>query len=105
MMNPAELTDKLISIIVWNTEQDNDVHVYLGKLKVEQGEYYFLNEEKGWRIHLDAEQRSRLRPVSIDLQEMLLHADYALSMTIGQLPESGSQDYKDKDRSERLTTN
>src|SRR3954467_1180799 len=93
-MNFEDLKDKNISLIVWNTEKENDVHVYLGKLHFENAFYYFINKEKGWRISLDEEQLSRLKPVSEDLKETLLNADYALSVSIGSLPETDSNAFE-----------
>jgi hypothetical protein len=90
-MNVADLKDKTIALIVWNTEKEDDVHVYLGKLQVENGEYCFVNMEKGWRVSLDNEQMNQLQPVSDDLKETLLNADYALSLSMGELPQSNSQ--------------
>jgi hypothetical protein len=93
-MNLVELKDKTVALIVWNTEKEDDVHVYLGKLKEEKDECYFVNEEKGWRVSLDNEQLNRLQPVSDDLKETLLNAEYALSMSMGDLPQSNSENYK-----------
>jgi hypothetical protein len=93
-MNLADLKDKAITMIVWNTEKEDDVHVYLGKLQIENGGHYFVNEEKGWRVSLHEEQLSRLKPVSSELKESLLNADYAFSMSMGELPPSNSTEYE-----------
>ena len=78
-----------------NRKKEDDVLVYLGKLQNVNGEYSFTNEEKGWTVSLDEEQLSRINPVSDDLKEMLLNADYALSMSMGELPKSNSQDFNE----------
>jgi hypothetical protein len=78
-MNSEAIEGKIIAIIVWNTEKEDDVHVYLGKLQ---------NMNEGWRISLDEEQLSRLQPVTDDLKEILLNADYAFSMSMENLPET-----------------
>lgn len=93
-MNSANLKDVAITLIVWNTAKENDVRVYLGKIQIEYGKHYFVNEEKNWRVSLDEEQLSRLKPVSNELKQTLLNADYALSMNMGELPESDSSEYK-----------
>lgn len=93
-MNLIDLKDKAIALIVWNMEKEDDVHVYLGKLQTEDSRYYFFNEEKGWRVSLDEEKLSRLQQVSDDLKETLLNADYALSMSMGDLPQSDLEEYK-----------
>ncbi len=87
-MNLAEIEDKRVAMIVWNTEKEDDVRVYLGKLENVNGEYAFINEEKGWKVSLENEQLSHLHPVTEDLREMLLNADYALSMSMSSLPET-----------------
>ena len=94
-MNLEELKDKSISLVVWNTEKEDDVHVYLGKLYLENEESYFVNEAKGWKVSLDEEQLSRLHPVSDDLKETLLNAGYVLSMSMGSLPETDTEDFNE----------
>ena len=93
-MNLAELKGRNIALIVWNTEKEDDVHVYLGKLQEDKEERYFVNEEKGWTVLLNEKQLGRLKPVSDDLKKMLLNADYAISLSMGDLPQPNSQDYK-----------
>jgi hypothetical protein len=93
-MNSVNLKDKTVSLIVWNTEKEDNVHVCLGKLQVENGENYFVNEGNGWRVTLEEEQLSRLQLVPDDLKERLLNADCALSMSMSDLPQSSFQDYQ-----------
>lgn len=95
-MNLEAIEAKSIAMIVWNTEKENDVHVYLGKLQNVNGEYFFINKEKGWKVSLDEEQLSRIQAVSNDLKEMLLNADYALSMSMGSLPEADDKSTYEK---------
>ena len=85
-MNLTDLTDKAIALIVNNIEKENDVCVYLGKLQVDNGKYYFVNEEEAWNVSLDKEQLKQLKPVPDNLKEILLYADYALSLSLGSLP-------------------
>ena len=87
-MNLQAIERKSIAMIVWNTEKENDVHIYLGKLQNANGKYSFISEEKGWNVSLDEEQLSRLQPVSEDMKEMLSNADYAFSMTMVNLPDT-----------------
>ena len=94
-MNLEDLKDKAISLIVWNTEKENDVQVFLCKLQEENSKLFLINEEKGWRVSLDDDQLSRLKPVSDDLRETLLNADYALSMTMQNIPQLSSQNYRE----------
>jgi hypothetical protein len=94
MVNLVDLIGKAIALVVWNTEKEDDVHVYLGKLQMERDEYYFLNEEKGWQLSLSEEQLSDIHTVPGELKTTLLNADYALSMAMSDLPESDSEDFK-----------
>ena len=91
-MNLEEIKDKSIALIVWNAEKVDDVRVYLGRLKILDGKYAFINEEEGWKVSLYDEHLSRLRPVSEDLKEILLNADYGLSMSMGVLLETDDRD-------------
>lgn len=87
-MNLNEIIEKAIAMVVWNSEIENDVHVYLGTIRSFDGEYVFINEERGWKVSLNDEQLSRLKPVSDDLKEILLNADYSFSMTMGNIPDT-----------------
>ncbi len=86
-MNLADLEYKRITMIVWNTEQNDDVQVFAGTLRTIDGGYAFVNDEKGWTIALDAEQLSRLRPIEDEMKSILLNADYAFSMLMNDLPQ------------------
>jgi hypothetical protein len=89
-MNLEDLKDKNITMIVRNTEQEDDVQVFLGKLRTIDGGYAFVNDEEGWKVSLDEEQLSRLRPVEDEVKEILLNADYAFSMLMSDLPQTDS---------------
>jgi len=94
-MDLVEIEGKRVAMIIWNSEKEDDVHVYLGELQNRNGEYAFFNMEKGWQISLDEGQLSRIQLVTDDLKEMLLNADFALSMSISNLPETdGTAGYK-----------
>lgn len=86
-MNISDLKDKLVALIIWNLEEEDDVHVYLGKVEMEDEQAYFINQEKGSKIAIDEEQLSRIKIVSEEMKEVLLNADYALSMNMEDLPE------------------
>ena len=86
-MNIDDVKDKGVAMIVWNTQKENDVQVYLGTIQNVDGEYAFINKETGWKVSLDDEQLSRLRPVSEELKKTMLDADYAFSMRMGILPD------------------
>jgi hypothetical protein len=91
-MNVEQAVGKCITLVVTNVENQDDVHVYAGLLQIHDGHYSFVNEEKGWRVQLDKEQVSRMRPVEEDLRTILLGADYCVPLTIGSLPENGQDE-------------
>jgi hypothetical protein len=95
-MNLEQVKEKSIAMVVWNSQKENDVHVYLGKLNSSDGQYSFINEERGWKILLNDEQLGRLKPVSDDLKDILLNADYSFSMSMGDIPDGEDlTDYND----------
>jgi hypothetical protein len=61
-MNIEDVKDKSVAMIVWNTEQEDDVYVYLGTLQNIEGQYAFINEGEGWKVSLEYEHLSRLQP-------------------------------------------
>ena len=93
-MNLEKIVGKSLCLIVWNIQNEDDVHVYLGRFHMLDGGGYFVNEEKGWQVSLDEGQLDKLMPVSDDLKETLLNADYALSMSIDDLPEIDTGEFR-----------
>jgi hypothetical protein len=87
-MNIEEIKDKSIALVLWNNEKEDDVHVFLGKLEMEDGKFNFINQEKVWKVSLNDEQLGRLKAVPEELSTVLLNADYALNMSIGSLSDS-----------------
>jgi hypothetical protein len=90
-MNVEQAVGKCITLVVTNVDKEDDVHVYAGLLQIQDGQYSFVNEERGWRVQLDKEQLGRITPVGEELREMLLGGDYYLPLTVGSLAEN-SQD-------------
>jgi hypothetical protein len=92
-MNVEMAIGKRITLVVANVENEDDVHVYVGQLQIQNGSYWFINEEKGWLLNLNDEHLDRLKPVVEDLKTTLLNADFYLPMTIRPLPETGSEEF------------
>jgi hypothetical protein len=93
-INAEEIKSKGIALVVHNAEDEDDIQVCLGRLLLTDGEGYFINEERGWKISLNSEQLNRLKPISEPLKSVLLNADYAISMVIQSLPHSDIKGYK-----------
>jgi hypothetical protein len=51
-MNVEQVVGQCIALVVTNAEKEGDVHVYAGLLQIHDGQYSFVNEEKGWRVQL-----------------------------------------------------
>jgi len=93
-MNSEEIKSASIALVVYNANDDTDVHVYLGRMHRAGGEWYFINEERGWKISLNSEQLNRLKPVPDSLKSVLLNADYAVTMVIQSFPGSDMTGYE-----------
>src|SRR3954470_12500907 len=94
-MDIEDLEGKLICLVIWNTEIENDVHAYAGKIICENNQYCFVNEERNWRVSLDDEQLKRLTPTPIELKEPLLNAEYYINMSMGNIPEESKDVFID----------
>ena len=66
-MNPEEIKSMRIALVVYNADDESDVHVYLGRVQQANGEWYFTNEERGWKISLNSEQLNHLKHGRIEL--------------------------------------
>jgi hypothetical protein len=86
-MELKEAEDRDIALVVENSEKEDDVRVYPGRLIKGEDEYFFINEAQRWRVSLNADHIRRLRPVPDQLKTILLNADYFLTMTIATLPD------------------
>ena len=93
-MNPEEIKSMRIALVVYKADDESDVHVYQGRVQQANGEWYFTNEERRWKISLNSEQQNRLKPVPHSLKSVLLNADYAITMVIQSFPGSDMTGYE-----------
>ena len=94
MKSLNSFTDKSVALLVWNTEVENDAHIYLGKIETEGEGFLFVNEEKHWRVTLDDEKLEKLQPVTEEFKEMFLDADWVLSLSMAGLPDDPGEEFK-----------
>jgi hypothetical protein len=87
------IKDKLIALVVWNTEKENDVHVYLGEIEKRENDYRFLNTKKKWNIPLQPEKLHEIKVVTEDLKGTLLNADFFLNLRIANISDDSMDDY------------
>jgi hypothetical protein len=87
------IKDKLVALLIWNADQENDVHVYVGRIILENTKLLFSNESKGWRVNLDEEQFDRLKEVPPDMKDTFLDADYFISLSMTNLPNENNEGF------------
>jgi hypothetical protein len=92
-MDYKQLKTKSIALLIWNTEKENDAHVYIGEIIKEEACFHFINKSKGWRVSLDDEKMERLKEVTEDMKEIFLGADYFISLSIAALPNDDNQGF------------
>ena len=92
-MDYNSIKGKSVSLLIWNTQKENDAHVYLGQIVKESSGLFFINDFKGWRIGLDEEQLSRLKSVSEDMKDTFLGAEYFISLSMADLPDNNKEGF------------
>ncbi len=70
-MNYSALQNKSIALLIWNTEMEDDIHVYLGQIVQDESGFKFINEAKGWRVSLSDRQMAGINAVSAEAKEVL----------------------------------
>lgn len=93
MIDDDAIPGKRISLLIWNTEKEDDVRVLAGEIIKREAVYYFVNETEGWRVTLTEEMLGRLREVPENLKKTMLYADFAISVSMGSLPEDGREGF------------
>ena len=88
------LKDKKVALLITNIEKENDVRVYLGEIVEIESELCFINKTRGWNIALDLDKFKELQEVPETLKEILLNADFYLTMTLGNLPNDSVEGFK-----------
>ena len=89
------LKGKSISLLIWNTEVENDVRVCVGEIIQIDDEYQFFSKDKKWNITLSPEMLERLKEVPNELKKTLLYSDFGISLSLGSLPDvRNSDNYK-----------
>lgn len=92
-MDFPQIAGKSIALVVWNTEKDDDVRVFLGEIIEKGKEYFFVNNQENWNLLLDASKFSEIRVVREDLKEMLLGAELYLNLSIANPPDENNDGF------------
>ena len=91
-MDYTDVSGKKIALLVWNLEEENDAHVYIGEIiKTDEG-FKFTNKSKNWYLTIDEELFSRLKEVSDEAKDIFLNSDFYLSCSIASLPEDSDRE-------------
>ena len=84
-----ELNEKSLAIILWS-EKDGveEASAHTGTLRRAGVSYEFHRGENSPTFMLEHEWIARIKPVTEDLKETLMGADYMLSLTVGPIPDN-----------------
>ena len=85
---------KSISLVIWNSEVKNDVRIYKGEIIQKENTFYFINQNEQWQVTLTYDMLGRLKEVPENLKDMLLSADFSLSLSIGGLPDNSNEGFE-----------
>jgi hypothetical protein len=83
------LNEKRMAVIIWAKKGDeDDVVVYAGKVSSDGD---ILSVQLKENVNLEISQwENRIKPVTIELKKTLLGADFCLSLSIADLPNTES---------------
>ena len=89
MIDPVQIHGKRLAMIAWGEKEDGseDVVVFAGIANWDGENLTMLCEPPHSSFQVPNEWWDRLQPVSDDLKEVLLEADFCFSVTVGNLLE------------------
>lgn len=82
------LLDKPFGLIIENTEAQNDVRIYYGKIVKVDGIYFFVNADKSISVSFDEEQLARIKKVPKEMKgnvKSLQNCEYSLWRKMGDI--------------------
>jgi hypothetical protein len=82
-----ELRGKILALVLWGEDDDGEesVNVFTGTVRESEGGYV-LDRGDGV-VAIRPEWMSRVKAVPDDLKDILLGAEWELSLTVGNLPD------------------
>ena len=90
MIDPVQIHGKRLAMIAWGEKKEDggeDVVVFTGTANWDGEKLIMLREPPHSSFQVPNEWWGRLKPVSEELKEMLLEADFYFSVTVGDLSE------------------
>lgn len=91
MTDYTSIKDKNIALLIWNTEKENDAHIYLGKIIKNGNDFHFVNKSKNWNVALEPTIFERLQEVTEETKNIFLNADLFFSFSISGLPDDSTK--------------
>ena len=93
-MDLSELDNKSIALVVWGKDDqgEDDVAVFTGIMKVENGELYFHRDNEEVHFEMPFDDLDRIKPVPSDLKDTMLNCEYFVNLTIVPYPENENPD-------------
>lgn len=90
MVKPAQLVGRRLALLLQGEDEQgqDDWAVFTGTVR-EDGGRLFLDREQG-ALDLQKDWIERVQPVEPEVSEVLLGADYVLSLSVGTLPDDVS---------------
>jgi hypothetical protein len=85
------LLEKPFGLIIENTEVQNDVRIYYGRIIRDDNNYFFVNVDKSVSVSFDDEHLKRIKKVTIDMKEnvkSLQNCEYSLWMKMEDIDKS-----------------
>lgn len=77
-----------VGLVIENTEKQNDIKIFYGKIVNNDSENYFINEDENIKLSLDDKQLNRIKKVDIKMRNEISsfkNCEYILWMTMVDL--------------------
>lgn len=80
---------KKIALVISNAGASGDLRIYVGKIILnERACYFFVSSSQQWEIEIERDIIKKLRPVQVQMRDVMLGADFFFSMEITELKAS-----------------
>ncbi len=95
MINPKTVHGKKLALIGWAKDEkgEDDVSVFSGIAKWNGTQLTLDRGDDNLEFNVPDDWLGRLKIVEDELKETLMNADYAISFSVGNLPEGKASEY------------
>jgi hypothetical protein len=90
------LTGKKLAIIAWGEDEkgEDEAAVFAGLARWAEGHLYLDHGGNPESFQIPDDLLDQVKPVSDDIKDILLDAEYYISMSIGPLPDDDPDEYE-----------